>query len=47
MKLPRERVLRLRPNDDFLEVLSLVAEPPTQKRTVEMTKQAKAPQVKP
>lgn len=50
MKLPRLRVLLLRPKYDFfvfrLESF-LPTLPPTQKRTVEMRKQAKAAQVKP
>ena len=48
MKLPRERVLALRPNLLPLRgerVLSLETAPPTQKRTMQMKKAAKAAQV--
>jgi hypothetical protein len=50
MKLPRLRVLLLRPKYDFLALRLgsfLPTLPPTQNRMVAMRKQAKAPQVKP
>lgn len=47
-KLPRLRVLRLRPKYDFLAVfLSLPTLPPTQNRIIAMKKQVKLAQVKP